>query len=168
MAEPRMPISRKDLARLELAMQADSRHYPLRYASGVEHSGIYRVFGLWPDKLREVEQVDGEWRENAFLFLEANPRFFRSGYDKAQLLRRLKRADLSRKHLQRLHKVLLGAVETGGGVEFRQYCQLAAHHLPPGLLADLSKLAKTGEPDVRRRAVWMLDSVRAAKSSRSK
>lgn len=154
-----MPISRKDLARLEEAMLADPRHYPHRYVSGAIHTGVYRVFTLWPDKLKEVERVDGEWRENAILYLEADLRFFRSGYDKAQLLRHLKRAELSVDHVRRLQQVLLAAVRHGGGVEFRQYCQLAARLSSARLGGELARLAKAEGADVRRRAAWMLASV---------
>ena len=150
-----MPIARKDIVRLESVMQADSGHYRARYARGMEHAGIYRVFTLWPDKLEEVEQVDGEWRENAIVFLEVNPRFFRSGYDKAQWLRRLKRAELSAAHAKRLREILLTVVLGGGGVEFRQYCQLAPRVASKGLVSALARLAKGSDPDVRRRAAWM-------------
>ena len=94
-----MSISAKDIAKLEQVMKAEGpAHYRNRYVPGAEHVGIYRIFMIWPDKLKEVEEVDGEWREAAITFLEVNPRYFRSGNDKAQLLRVLKRANLSPKH----------------------------------------------------------------------
>lgn len=147
-----MPISAKDILRLE---QADVAAYPKRYVRGAEHVGIYRIFTIWPDKLEEIAEQDGEWRENAVVFLEANPRYFRSGYDKARLLRRLKRADLSADHQRRLRKVVLAAVEHSGGVEFRQYCHLASRLASRQLAAELLRLTKSADPDVRRRAGWM-------------
>lgn len=147
-----MPISTKDILKLE---QADVAAYPKRYVPGAEHVGIYRIFTIWPDKLAEIAGQDGEWRENAVIFLEANPRYFRSGYDKAQLLRRLKRADLSADHQRRLRKVVLAAVERSGGVEFRQYCHLASRLASRQLAGDLRQLAKSADPDVSRRARWM-------------
>jgi len=159
-----MAIPAKDILKLEQAMQAGGTSHYLRerYRAGAEHVGIYKVFRLWPDKLKEVETDDGEWRENAITFLEVNPRYFRSGYDKAQLLRYLKRADLSPKHQQRLQAVLLDVVGRPSGVEFRQYCQLASRLASKELASALSKLVKSEDEGVRRRASWMLEHVGAA------
>ena len=160
-----MAIPAKDILKLEQAMQAGgSSHYLReRYQAGAEHVGIYKIFRIWPDKLKEIETDDGEWRENAVTFLEVNPRYFRSGYDKAQLLRYLKRADLSMKHKQRLQAVLLDVVGRPSGVEFRQYCQLAARLASKELSSALTKLVKSEDEGVRRRASWMLEHVEAAK-----
>jgi len=147
-----MPIDPQDILRLE---QADVSTYRHRYVPGAVHVGIYRIFAIWPDKLEEIAEQDGEWRENAVVFLEANPRYFRSGYDKAQLLRRLKRADLSSDHKRRLRRVVLAAVERSGGVEFRQYCHLAARLTSIDLSAGLLRLANSDDHGVRRRARWM-------------
>ncbi|MEN9536490.1 MAG: hypothetical protein RLZZ178_487 [Verrucomicrobiota bacterium] len=158
-----MSISAKDIAKLEQVMKAEGpAHYRNRYVPGAEHVGIYRIFMIWPDKLKEVEEVDGEWREAAITFLEVNPRYFRSGYDKAQLLRCLKRADLSPKHKQRLKAVLLDVVGRPSGVEFRQYCQLAARLASNELATALSKLVKSEDDGVRRQASWMLEHVEEA------
>jgi len=159
-----MAIPAKDILKLEQTMQAGgSSHYLReRYRAGAEHVGIYKIFRLWPDKLKEVETDDGEWRENAVTFLEVNPRYFRSGYDKAQLLRYLKRADLSLKHQQRLQAVLLDVVGRPSGVEFRLYCQLATRLASKELTSALTRLLKSADEGVRRRASWMLEHVEAA------
>ena len=158
-----MSIDAKDIRKLEQVMKSEGpAHYRHRYVSGAEHVGIYRIFTIWPDKLKEIEELDGEWRDNALTFLEVNPRYFRSGYDKAQLLRYLKRADLSPKHRQRLQAVLLDVVGRPSGVEFRQYCQLASSLASKELASALSKLVKSEDEGVRRRASWMLEHVGAA------
>ncbi len=159
-----MAISVNDIRKLELAMQSgDPRQLcPQRYQSGASYAGVYRILELWPDRLKEVETTDGEWRENAVTYLEADPCYFRSGYDKAQLLRRLKRADLSAKHKQRLVVVLMDVVGRPSGVEFRQYCQLAPRLASKELTSALTKLVKSADDDVRRRASWMLEHVEAA------
>ncbi len=158
-----MSISAKDIGKLEQVMQVEGpAHYRNRYVPGAEHVGIYRIFMIWPDKLKEIQEIDGEWRENAVTFLEVNPRYFRSGYDKAQLLRYLKRADLSPKHKQRLKTVLLDVVGRPSGVEFRQYCQFASRLASKELSSALTKLVKSDDEGVRRRASWMLEHVEAA------
>jgi len=158
-----MSISAKDINKLEQVMQAEGpAHYRNRYVSGAQYDGIYRIFMIWPDKLKEIAAEDGEWRENAITFLEVNPRYFRSGYDKAQLLRYLKRADLSLEHRQRLLVVLLDVVGRPSGVEFRQYCQMAARLASAELASALLKLVKSEDDGIRRRASWMLEHVEAA------
>lgn len=156
-----MSIDAKDIRKLEAVMQAGgSAHYLReRYESGAAHVGIYRIFAIWPDKLKEIEEIDGEWRDNAITFLEVDPRYFRSGYDKAWLLRHLKRADLSARQKRRLHDVLLEIVGKPSGVEFRQYCQLATRLASKDLAAALSGLAKAKDGGIRRRAIWMLEYV---------
>ena len=74
-------------------------------------------------------------------------------------MRRLKRADLSAKHKQRLRSVLLEIIGKPSGVEFRQYCQLAAKLASGELASALSKLGKSEDDGVRRRALWMLEHV---------
>jgi hypothetical protein len=159
-----MSISAKDISKLEQAMQAGGPgHYRReRYQAGAVHVGIYKIFAIWPDKLKEIEEIDGEWRESAITFLEINPRYFRSGYDKAQLLRYLKRADLNPKHKQRLLAVLLDVVGRPSGLEFRQYCQLAARLASQELASALLKLMNSEDEGVRRRATWMLEYVEGA------
>ena len=159
-----MAIPAKDILKLEQAMQAGGTSHYLRerYRAGAVHVGIYKLFAIWPDKLKEIEEVDGEWRESAITFLEVNPRYFRSGYDKAQLLRYLKRADLSRKHQQRLLAVLLDVVGRPSGVEFRQYCQMASRLPSKELTSALTGLLKSEDEGVRRRASWMLEHLEAA------
>ncbi len=156
-----MSISAKDISKLEVLLQLgdDRRLCPQRYQPGAVYTGVYRILEIWPDRLKEVETTDGEWRENAVTYLEVDPVYFRSGYDKAQLLRHLKRAELSADHKRRLRKVALAAVEKARSVEFRQYCQLATVLATPGMLADLAKVAGTDDTFISRRARWMREYV---------
>lgn len=156
-----MSIDGKDIRKLELLMQQGDGHRlcPQRYLPGATYAGVYKILEIWPDRLKEVETVDGEWRENAVTYLEVDPLYFRSGYDKAQLLRHLKRAELSGDHKRRLRKVALMAVEKARSVEFRQYCQLAAHLASKEMVAGLSKQAASTDKLIGRRAKWMLEHV---------
>jgi hypothetical protein len=153
-----MIIDAKDIRKLEVLMQqGDHRRLcPQRYQPGAVYAGVYRILKIWPDRLKEVATTDGEWRENAVVFLEVDPVYFRSGYDKAQLLRRLKRAELSGDHKRRLRKVALRAVEKARSVEFRQYCQLATRLASKEMTDGLSTLAESPDASVGRRARWML------------
>lgn len=156
-----MSIDAKDIQKLASLMQTGDvrRLCPQRYLAGASYAGVFRILELWPDRLKEVETTDGEWRENAVTYLEVDPVYFRSGYDKAQLLRHLKRAELSGDHKRRLREVALAAVEKARSVEFRQYCQLAARLASKEMVAGLSKLTASTNTLISRRAKWMMEHV---------
>ena len=153
-----MSIDANDIRKLEVLIKeslASTRLCPRRYSPGAAYTGVFRILEIWPDRLKEVEMTDGEWRENAVTYLEVDPFYFRSGYDKAELLRHLKRAQLSGDHKRRLRKVVLTSVEKARSVEFRQYCQLATRLATQGMLADLAKLCGAADTLICRRARWM-------------
>jgi hypothetical protein len=56
----------------------------------------------------------------------------------------------------------LDVVGRPSGVEFRQYCQLAARLASNELATALSKLVKSEDDGVRRQASWMLEHVEEA------
>lgn len=73
--------------------------------------------------------------EAAVAFLEANPWFFRSGYVKANLIRWLICASvgLAPEQVERLARVVVGAVDARDRREFRRYCRLARKVASPEL-----------------------------------
>lgn len=157
-----MSIAAKDIRKLEVLIKdalASTRLCPQRYLPGAAYEGVFRILEIWPARLKEVEMTDGEWRENAVTYLEVDPFYYRSGYDKAQLLRHLKRAELSGDHKRRLRKVVLTSIEKARSVEFRQYCQLAVLLASKEMAACLSKLAESSDKLIGRRARWMREYV---------
>lgn len=63
--------------------------------------------------------------DEALSYLENDPWDYRTGYAKANLMRRLKQAPLSATELERLERILLHYVDVGQRWEFREACQLA-------------------------------------------
>ena len=63
--------------------------------------------------------------EAAVSYLEEDPWVFRSGYGKALLLRRMRRAQLADVQRERLQRVLLHYVDVGPRWDFREACSLA-------------------------------------------
>jgi len=100
--------------------------------------------------------------ESAVTFLEVNPMFHRSGYVKADLLRFLKRASLSKTQRSRLRAVVLARVADRDSREFRHYTRLAAHLDHPELSAALHKLQKSPDPRTARHATWVLQAIHHA------
>jgi hypothetical protein len=94
----------------------------------------------------------------AIAFLDADPFAFRTGYYKARLLRRLKRAQLSDRQRAALRIVLRQVVDGRDRREFRLYGHLAVIIADAELRAALEH--RRDDPDIpaaiKRRAGWML------------
>lgn len=114
---------------------------------------------LWPylDRVyKEPSYTDTELQEFVLTFLEIDPWFFRSGYHKEEMLRRIKRSPLKKAQQVRLRAVLLDAVRRRGSREYRRYCRLAAKLADSELVCELKNLALSPEKSQASRAKMML------------
>lgn len=129
-------------------------------AAEVFHKAVTAAYppGFWEDFYR-LRDGDPAGLERAVRFLEADPWFFRSGYVKADLLRFIKRTDLSPAYRRRLRRVLLAAVSHRDRREFRYYCRLARTLDDPELRQALAQRLTDSDAGVRRRARWMLEAL---------
>ncbi len=108
--------------------------------------------------------------ETAIAFLEADPWFFRSGYEKQNLIRHLKRAELSIPQRMRLGRVVLAVIDGhAGGVqanrdrrEFRHYGRLACGVWSDLLDDGVARRMQSPDPGVRRRATWVAEAAISA------
>jgi len=57
-------------------------------------------------------------------YLEVDPMYFRSGYIKEEMLRKIKRTSLNEKQKYRLRNLLYNAVEERASREYKRYCSL--------------------------------------------
>lgn len=111
---------------------------------------------------RDIELLrggDGTKLEAATAFLEADPWFHRSGYTKVKMVRYIKQAMLTPGYVARLQNVVLDMVERRNGQEFRAYCRLAQKVDAPALRGQLGQRLAHGDPDIRRRARWVLEAL---------
>ncbi len=97
--------------------------------------------------------------ELAVTFLDVDAMFFRSGYIKEELIQRLKGADLSESQVSRLGVAVLNVVDHRDCREFRRYCQLAKRVKTDTLVAALRDRVAGADPDVTRRARWVLEAL---------
>ena len=93
--------------------------------------------------------------EMAVRFLEADPLFFRSGYIKAELLRVLRRVQLSDDQKERLRSVIVERIRSGGRREFREYCRLARSLVNSEFRQIVKKEMASTDQRVSRRAKWI-------------
>ncbi len=109
----------------------------------------------------DPDYKDQETIEFIISFLEIDPRFFRSGYIKEEMLRKIGRAELNSKQTGRLRAVLLDAVERRGGREFRRYCRLAGQIFDDKLATELRRHSSDND-SVGSRSKMMLQYVEQA------
>ncbi|MGH9767193.1 MAG: hypothetical protein ACREAB_07140 [Blastocatellia bacterium] len=95
--------------------------------------------------------------ESIIAFLEEDPWTFGSGYAKADMVKLLRKLDLTPKQGERLRKVLLTIVDKRHRREFRLYCLLACKLDSPELRRELTRRLGSRDEGVSRRARWMLD-----------
>ena len=96
--------------------------------------------------------------------LEADPFFFRTGYEKAMLIRAIKPSMLTPSDIRRLQNVVLSLVDRRDERDFRAFCRLARKVDGPELREGLAQRMTSSDPplidlDVRRRARWVLESL---------
>lgn len=103
-----------------------------------------------------VKLGHGKAVEEAIAFLELDPMCFRSGYVKADLLRALRRVELTEPQKERLRSVIVDAARRGARREFRWYCRLARSLDTPALRDELWQVLDSGDPRAARAAGWAL------------
>ena len=116
--------------------------------------------GFW-EHYRCLKAGDPAGLETAVRFLEADPWFFRTGYEKADLIKWLTRMELTEKDMARLRQVVLNAVDSRDRREFRAYCRLARRVDHDRLRQALAERLNSEDEGVRRRARWVLDALGA-------
>ena len=115
----------------------------------------------WGERIREevIKGIENKQRraiEDGILFLEISPRYFRSGYYKAIIARKLKSAPLSAEQQERLQRVILSAVAGRVGPEFNEFARLAIRVADAEFMNEVEKRIPTSEGWVRGRLVRLL------------
>jgi hypothetical protein len=100
--------------------------------------------------------------EAAITFLEADPWFFRSGYEKQNIIRHLKRTRVTEAQRMRLARVVLAAIDGRDRVEFRHFGRLACGVWSDFLDAEVAKRMQSADEGVRRRATWVAQAAISA------
>lgn len=106
-----------------------------------------------------LDQGEPHGIELAVEFLESDPWFFRSGYIKADLIRKLKRQVLSESMKCRLREVMLEVVDGRDRREFRDFCALARKIASPDLVDKLNTRLASENRRIKRHARWVLDAL---------
>jgi hypothetical protein len=104
-----------------------------------------------------IRKGDNETVDGAIAFLTADPYFFRSGYMKQVVLRRLKQAPLTRQQTERLQTLVLDAITQPHRFQFADYARLAAAIASTDFLTKVEALCASPKDDVRARALRVFE-----------
>lgn len=115
-----------------------------------------------PSFLPELAAGSVQKVDTAIAFLEADPWFFRSGYEKQKLIRHLKRSKLTIAQRERLELVVVAAIDGRDRAEFRHYGRLASGVWSDALDQMVAERMKSDDPGVRRRATWVAEAAMSA------
>ena len=107
--------------------------------------------------MARIRAGDPEFVERAICYLEVDPYHFRSGYNKATLIRCLKRLQLSPKQQSRLRAVVFHAVDGHDRCEIRDFWRLASRVQTPEFIERVTERLTSPEARIRRRARQLLD-----------
>ena len=109
-----------------------------------------------PDLYNDLKNAKPRAIDTATAFLQADGYFFGSGYLKARLIRRLKRASFSPEQKRRLQSIVIARAMGPDRNEFAAYGKLALAVRSPELEAEIERLTEHADPGVARRARWIM------------
>jgi hypothetical protein len=123
------------------------------------------IDAAWPpgfvEQLERCRRGDPAGLDDVLDFLEAKPRFFRSGYIREKALRFLPRVPRTDAQARRMRELVLGAVDLHHRGSIRRFCSLARAVDAPFLRDALQQRRQHSSGQVRARARCVLDALGA-------
>lgn len=122
------------------------------------HRSVLDTF--WRDEaLVQLEAGDPAMLDLAIAYVEVDPYYFRSGYLKKRLFRRLKRLTLPDVQKKRIQQGVLGALRTHQGSGWKDFCLLASAFSDPEFVCSVVPFVADSDSHVARRAQLLLKHV---------
>ncbi|WP_415919390.1 hypothetical protein [Tateyamaria sp. SN6-1] len=131
------------------------------------HSFRSKTDSIIGEVISESLSEDTQTRKFVFDFLSVDPIYFRSGYEKENLLRLLKPLDLIDEEKEVLRQTILRRIRNGALREFRRFCQLIPKIENEAFVSELRKEAKSSDAQIQRRAAFALAYVEKKPSSKN-
>jgi hypothetical protein len=123
---------------------------------------------LWGEVKAALRSDDSTAREAALVFLEVDPWCFRSGYEKADLMKGLAHLELSTGDQERVRRVVLHVIQQPHRRELPRLVGLAASVWGPRLETDLDHLERGGNDELSEEVILLrhLVTIRLHEASR--
>jgi hypothetical protein len=126
-------------------------------ATSAWHAQRYPTNKLWEDDfLADLRASERKAIEEAILYLEVDPWYFRSGYLKERLIRGLKAANLTERDRRRLRNVIWNVAAGKNRREYRDYCSLAAVVGDADLIRLLEDVSPERDQDAKGKFGYLL------------
>ena len=140
--------------------QEAAREFHSRYDELAFPGGLAKL-------LSDLRNKDTNAVEMAIRFLEADLRFFRSGYIKEGVIQLFVKVELSEQQRERLRNVVIAKINAQRTREFRRYCRLAAHLFSLEFRAKVEELKVDGDSQ-RKQKKWVLQYLAQAEKENRK
>ena len=140
-------------------------HGPAHHAACAAFHGSYDELafpGGLKDGLSRLKQLEPQAVQTAVQFLEVDPWFFRSGYIKQEIIRRLKHAPLTRDQFASLRSIVLRSVRAKWAGLARRFATLAPVVDSPEFRQEIEAAAVSTDRSVQIRARQVLHVLRSA------
>jgi hypothetical protein len=95
----------------------------------------------------KIRSGDREAVNDALLFLEVDPWYFRSGYLKEKLIDSLKQAPITEDDRARIQGIIVSAAAGRNRREFKRFCRLATRVTSCQFEHQIEQLAKERDPE---------------------
>jgi hypothetical protein len=115
----------------------------------------------YPESLQRLLAGDPELLEIAIAFVEVDPYYFRSGYMKQRLFRRLKRLTLPEPQRQRIRQAVISALRLHRGSGWKDFCILDTAFADDNFANSVAIFASDASPQVAWRARTLLDHLKS-------
>jgi hypothetical protein len=103
--------------------------------------------------------------EMGIQFLEADPRYFRSGYHKEDILKILRKHALNADQCKRMRKLIVDHVRGRPTREMRAYARFAPTVTTPQFEAEIVSIAHNANRNAARHAQWVTECLKSSKKS---
>jgi hypothetical protein len=169
-------LTRQDI--LEVERSENEHHERIHRTFAARHEGS-KAMQAWHDATEawhaRTNPIDRLWEddflaalrashhpsiEDAILYLEVDPWYFRSGYLKERLIRGLKSANLSAKDRRRLWNVVWNVASGKNRREFRNFCSLATIVADDDLLRLLENVSPERDLSAKGKFSYLLAHLR--------
>ena len=111
----------------------------------------------WLDEVMKNDLCNwSDGRDFVFQYLEIDPIYFRSGYVKEALIRKIKSCKLTKNEAEILRGLILRRIKAGARREFRKFCQMIPLVQNQTFADEIKKLTTAKDRDVSHRATFAM------------
>ena len=111
----------------------------------------------WLERIENEKVCDwADAREFIFQYFAVDPVYFRSGYAKEMLIKKIKPCDINKQEAQTLRQLIIKRIKTKALRDFRKFCQLIPRIRTKEFHSEIEALSQVTDRYVAKRANFAL------------